>query len=288
LRTLTPRICALLFLAGFAGAPSVRAEPRSDLDSLREEVRTLQRENEALAARVQALSSQVDLLTLRATRQDEPARAGGPDEAAPPRSAAGDAAAVPPDLAVVKMAPPTGGRVARPTAKVPRLAPPVPTQVPIQEPDAARLEAALSRPGRRALSAEADQDLREAQAMTGLLRAHSLEDFTGRYPQHPYADNALVDAAAAYAAAGREDAACALARRVVDEYPASDAQSDALERMAACATRRGATAEAQKLTARLRADFPGTPAAQRAEARLSQAPARDGDSPREPPARSGP
>jgi len=274
----------------------VRAAPRSELESLRDEVRTLQRENAALAARVEALSSQVDLLTLRVTRPGEPARTAAVEETAAARSpddagaaAPGSRSEVPPDLAVVKMTPPTGGRAAvRPTTKVPRVAPPVPTAVQIQEPDAARLEAALSRSGRRALSAEADQDLREAQAMSGLLRAHALEDFTARYPQHPHADNALVDAAAAYAASGREDAACALARRVVDEYPAGDAQSDALERMAECAARRGATAEAQKLVARLRADFPGTPAAQRAEARLSQAPARDGDSPRESPARSGP
>jgi TolA-binding protein len=267
--------------------PSVRSNARSDLDSLREEVRTLQREKEALAAKVQALSSQVDLLTLRVTRQPDAAPAGGAgDDLAPARSSS---SAVPPDLAVVKVTPPGGRAPARALARLPRIAPPVPTAVQIQEPDASRLEATLGRAPRRALAAEADQELREAQAMTGLLRAHSLEDFTAHYPQHPYADNALIEAGNAYEAAGREEAACNLARRVLDEYPAGDAQSDALERLTACAARRGAIDEAQKLVARLRADFPGTPAAQRAEARLSQAPGRDGETtPRNLPARSGP
>jgi TolA-binding protein len=256
---------------------------------MREELRALRLQNEALAAKVQALSNQVDLLTARAARQVEQGRPAADDaDAAPARSAAGAPSTVPPDLAVVKVAPPAG-RGAQPARALPRrAAPAVPTSVQIQEPDLSRLEATLGKPGRRALSAEADQDLREAQAQSGLSRAHALEDFTARYPQHPYADNALVDAGSAYEAAGREDAACALARRVVDEYPAGDARSDALERLAICASRRGADAEAHRLLARLRADFPGTPAALRAEARLSQAPGGDGDTPRELPARSGP
>jgi TolA-binding protein len=268
-------------------ATTSRAEG-SDLDALRDEVRMLRRGNDALAQKVQALQSQVDLLTLRATQQASPPAEA---EAAPTRATAQSGAVVPPDLAVVKVAPPTAGPrpAARPTAKIARVAPPLPTAVTIQEPDLSRLESTLGRPGRRALTAEAEQDLREAQGMTGLERAHALEDFTAHYPQHPHADNALVEAAAAYEAAGRDEAGCALAQRVVDEYPAGDAQSDALERLAGCAARRGATDEANKIVARLRADFPGTPAAQRAEARSSQSPGRDGESPpRDPPARSGP
>lgn len=293
MRPLTPKIWTLLLLsgcAGCAGAPSagagVRSNPRSDLDSLREEVRTLRRENDALSVKVQSLAAQVDLLTYRASRDAGKAGAADPDGA---RGLAEGGAAVPADLTVVRMSPPASGHApARAPARLPRAAPVVPTAVPIQDPDPLRLEAAVGRPSRRALAAEADADLRDAQAMTGLLRAHALEDFTFRYPQHPYADNALIDAAALYEAAGREDAACALAKRAADEYPAGDAQSDALERLASCAARHGAADEAQKLMARLRADFPGTPAAQRAEARLSQATGRDGVSVPRDPARSGP
>jgi hypothetical protein len=177
---------------------------------------------------------------------------------------------------------------ARPASRPPRAAPPVPTAVAIQEPDPAALDS-LGRPGRRPLAAEADQELREARTMAGLARAHALEDFTSRYPQHPAADNALVEASAAYEAAGRDEAACALSRRVIDEYPAGDAQSDALERFAACEARRGAVDAEQRLLARLRADFPGTPAARRAEARLSRDSGRSGETaPRDVPARSSP
>lgn len=278
MRPLAPKICALLLASGCAGAPPARSET----DALREELHALRRDNEALAARVQALSSQVDLLTVRASRSADAGRAPPDAEAAPGRAVS----AVPPDLAVVRVAPPPGRSTARAPARAPRgPPPPISTAVPIQDPDLSRLEATLGRPGRRALSAEAEQDLKDAQAQSGLARAHALEDFTAHYPQHPHADNALIEAAEAYQAAGRDDAACALSRRVVDEYPAGDARSDALERLATCAARRGALDEAQKLVARLRADFPGTPAALRAEARLSQAPGRDAES---VPARSGP
>jgi hypothetical protein len=272
-----------------------------DADRQAEEIRALRQQNEALSARVEALSSRVDLLTARLTRSGN----APPAEAASDASSAADApgglrapgamgAEIPPDLAVVKVAPdplrPANAARApgRSASRLPRPAPPVPTAVAIQEPDPGALEA-LSHPGRRPLAAEADQELREARAMTGLVRAHALEDFTARYPQHPAADNALVEAASAYAAAGREDAACALSRRVIDEYPAGDAQSDALERLAACEARRGAVEAEQRLLARLRSDFPGTPAAQRAEARLSQNSGRTGETaPRDVPARSSP
>jgi TolA-binding protein len=55
-----------------------------------------------------------------------------------------------------------------------------------------------------------------------------------RYPRHPSADNALVEAAREYADSGRADASCDLARRVPQEYPAGDAVSGALEIVARC------------------------------------------------------
>lgn len=269
-------------------------------DSLATEIRSLRRENEALSARVEALSNRVDLLTARVTRPgdrrapetESEGPSSAPDGPRDARSPGATGAEIPPDLAVVKMSPEPARAAARPAGRQAgrpvRPAPPVPTAVSIQEPDLATVDA-LARPGRRPLAAEADQELREARAMSGVLQAHALEDFTSRYPQHPAADNALVEAAAAYQAAGREEAACALARRVMDEYPAGDAQSDAIEQLAACEARRGAVDAEQRLLARLRADFPGTPAARRAEARVSQGSGRSGETaPRDVPARSSP
>jgi hypothetical protein len=288
--------CAALLVVGCAGA----GEVRPSADPLRSEIQALHRENEALAARVDALSSRVDLLTAHATREGEARQAPSPagsvtetSSSARASTAGGPGAAVvPPDLAVVRVEPEqarwaahAGGRGA---GRSPRAAPPVPTAISIQEPDPARLDS-LALPGRRPLAVEAEQELREARAQTGLARAHAMEDFTARYPQHAFADNALIEAAVAYQVAGREDASCDLARRVVGEYPAGDAMSDALERMAACAARRGAADTERRLLARLRSDFPGTPAAQRAEARLTQVSGRSGETmPRDVPARSSP
>lgn len=282
---------ALLLVAGCAGG----AVSREDVDGLRGELRALRQENEELARRVDALSGQVDVLAARARGPaPRPAAAPVPLRAPPeprpvepePSGFVAAAPVVPPDLEVVKLAPPraAGARAAR-TA---RTAPPVPTAVRIAEPEAERLEA-LARPSGRAISVEADRELRAAQRKGGLDRAHALEDFTGRYPRHPAADNALLESAEAYAAAGRDEAACALVRRTADEYPAGDAMSVALERLAACASRRGVAAEERGLLQRLVSDYPGTPAAERAGRRLGQLSARAGDAP--PPAaptRSGP
>ena len=105
-----------------------------------------------------------------------------------------------------------------------------------------------------------------------------------RYPRHPAADNALVESAAAYAAAGREEAACAVAQRAADEYPAGDAMSAALERLAGCEARRGVPDAERRLLERIVSEHPGSPAARRAGARLAQV---SGSAPRAAP-RSGP
>lgn len=207
-------------------------------------------ENERLAAEVDALERRVDFLSAkRAARPAEPARAEAPAPAAP---------VVPPDLAVVKVGPPRAARTP----------PPVPTSVPIAEPDPEKLESLARRSGRE-LSAEADAELAQARRTEGLDRAHALEDFVARYPRHPAADNALVEAAAAYAGGERADAACALATRATADYPAGDAMSDALERLAWCESRRGEQDAERRLLRRLVADYPRSPAAERAGARLA-------------------
>jgi TolA-binding protein len=64
--------------------------------------------------------------------------------------------------------------------------------------------------------------------------------------------------------------------------------SDALERLAWCESRRGATAAERRLLERLVSDYPRTPAADRAGARLATISGRSGDTPPAVPARSGP
>jgi TolA-binding protein len=234
-----------LFLLGCAGAGS--GARGQELEAVRSELRALRAENERLAGDVDALERRMDFLAAKRARPAEPAPA---EVVAAP--------VVPPDLAIVRMAPPRGARTP----------PPLPTSVPIAEPDAERLEGLARRSGRE-LAADADAELARARAAAGLDRAHALEDFVSRYPRHPSADNALVEAAAAYAAADRGDAACTLAGRAPADYPAGDAMSDALERLAWCESRRGQQDAERRLLRQLVADYPRSPAAERAGARLA-------------------
>jgi hypothetical protein len=263
---------ALLLLIGCAGGGDAA---RRDVDVLRAEVRSLRSDNEALSRKLDALSHRVEVISARLAREPAPPSPPATSAAAPAQPGA-TPSVIPPDLAVVKVGPP---------ASRPRTPPPVPTQVAIAEPDPDRIEA-LSRRGRD-IAAEADGELRRARRRAGLDRAHALEEFAARYPRHASADNALVEAAEAYADASAAEAACALARRATEDYPAGDAMSEGLERLAWCESRRGSREGERRLLERLVAEFPRTPAAERAGTRLATISGRTGDTP-DGPARSGP
>ena len=268
MRARAPEACAaLLLLAGCAGAGDAA---RRDTEALRAEVRELRQQNDELSRRVEALSGRVEALSARSARAPAPA---------PPREEGERPPLIPPDLAVVRVAP-------RPAASRARTPPTVPTAVPISAPDAARLDALSG--GARDVSADADAELRHARTRPAEDRARALEAFAARYPRHPSADNALVEAAAAEEESGRADAACALARRVSAEYPAGDALPDALERLARCESRRGARDAERELLERLVAEFPRTPAAERAGLRLATISGRAGAEAPDRPARSSP
>jgi cell division septum initiation protein DivIVA len=273
---------ALLLLLGCAGGGDAA---RRDVDALRDEVRALRQENGDLARRVDALSGRVASMAVRHANEAAPR-----EEAPSPAAIA--APLVPPDLAVVRIEPPPEPRIAETRIieqppRAPRRAPPVPTTVPLAEPDPERLES-IGRGGSREISAEADDELKRARRRTGASRGDALEAFVSRYPRHPSADNALVEASASHAEAGRADAACDLARRAADDYPAGDAMSEALERLAWCESRSGASDAERRLLERLVAEFPRTPAAARAGTRLATISGRNGDTSPNGPARSGP
>jgi TolA-binding protein len=200
--------CAVIALASCAGG----GDPlRRDVENLRAELSSVRQQNEELARRVDRLGSRLDSAA-KLPRAAGPVSA--PAEAAP---------LVPADLAVVRVAPPRAGRAP----------PPVPTAVPIGDPDPAQLDA-LAQGAGHGIAAEAEGELAAARRKTGVDRAHALESFVARYPRHPSADNALVEAARDYAAAGRAEASCELARRVPVDYPAGDAVSAAQELAARC------------------------------------------------------
>ncbi|HEU4381916.1 MAG TPA: tetratricopeptide repeat protein [Anaeromyxobacteraceae bacterium] len=253
-RVTTAVAAAALGALGCAtGAPAWQ----KDVEALRAEMRALQRDNAEVARRLEALTVRLDALA--AARKPAPAPAAAPATAAP-------AALVPPDLAVVKVAPPAQ-RSPRRAHKAP---PPLPTAVPIAEPDPAAVARLSAQRGD--LAAEAKAALEAARRQEGLAGARALEEFTVRYPHHPSADNALLDAARGRDAAGDPETACALANRLTQEYPAGDALPDALALVVECLARQGDAARARPLVERLVKDFPDTPAAKRAQARLAAMP----------------
>jgi TolA-binding protein len=273
LKTLRPAIAlaAILILSGCAGADAVA---RRDLENLRVEVQALRQENSQLARAMERLATRVDAA---ATRTARPA-AELPRAAPPPGPAAdADALVVPEGLSIVKVEPAKASR-----------APPVPVNTALVEPDAARLDA-IARKSGRDLAGDAESELKAARRRDPLARAHALEDFVSRYPRHPLAGSALLEAATAYAEVGKAEAACTLDRRVIDEYPACEQVSEALLQLAGCEGRKGAVEQERRLLSRVVNDFSSSPAARRARERLASIPGRPGADPSpDGPARSGP
>jgi TolA-binding protein len=247
---------ALLLLSGCS---SGEASLRPDVDSLRAEIRTLQRENGDLVRRVEAMGTQLDVLAARSAQgaqsatgesQAAPARVSKvapPATATPPVTAAAASPLVPAHLKVVRLEQPKA-----PVARAQK-SPAIPTTA----------LAALGSGG-KPLAAESQAVLDAARAQAGLPRARALEKFTDTYSGHLRAADALVDAARTRDVAGDPDGSCEDYSRAVAEYPAARAQPDALEGLAACEQRRGRPDEAKRLLARLAKDFPDSPAGKRA------------------------
>jgi TolA-binding protein len=251
-------VAALLLLSGCS---SGEASLRPDVDSLRAEIRTLQRENGDLVRRVEAMGTQLDVLAARSAKV-------APATAASSATAASAAPLVPAHLKVVRLEPPKAAPAEA------QKSPAVPTSTPIQEPSTMALAALGS--GGKTLGAESQAVLDAARAQAGLPRARALEKFTDTYSGHLRAADALVDAARTRDIAGDPDGSCEDYSRAVAEYPAARAQPDALDGLAACEQRRGRPDEAKRLLARLAKDFPDSPAGKRAR---EHAPAVQGAAP---------
>jgi TolA-binding protein len=255
---------AILLLSGCS---SGEASLRPDVDSLRAEIRTLQRENGDLIRRVEAMGTQLDVLAARSA-QPPPATAAPSGTAALSATSGAAAPLVPAHLKVVRLEQPKAAPARA------QKSPAVPTSTPIQEPSTMALAALGS--GGKAPAAESQAALDAARAQAGLPRARALEKFTDTYASHLRAAEALVDAARTRDVAGDPDGSCEDYSRAVAEYPGARAQPDALEGLAACEQRRGRPDEAKRLLVRLSKDFPDSPAGKRAS---EHAPAVQGAAP---------
>jgi TolA-binding protein len=221
-------------------------------------VKQLQDENLKLLERVQALET--DRAVAHAGQQP----LGPLLAAAPSPTPTGSEI---PSLAVVKLKP----RVDR--------APPIDVRTTVQEPDA-ELVAALGRSSAPAADApdatQLDGEFAQAQdaLRTGNLGGgvERMTRFADAHPKDPRADDALYLAALGELGQDEPARAAKLLESVLQRYPAGDVVQQAMLKLAECRMRLKQTAEARALLARLMTNFPGTPAATEAEARLSRMP----------------
>ena len=234
------------------------AASKSEVRTLQASVKQLQDENLKLLERVQALET--DRAVARAGQQ-QPL---GPLLAAAPSVATGSEV---PTLAVVKLKP----RVDR--------APPIDVRTQVQEPDE-ELVAALGRsatpssdaPDATQLDgefAQAQQALRTGNLGGGVER---MTRFADAHPRDPRADDALYLAALGELGQDEPARAAKLLESILQRYPAGDVVQQAMLKLAECRVRLKQTPEARALLARLVTNFPGTPAASEAQARLARLP----------------
>jgi TolA-binding protein len=235
------------------------AASKGEVRTLQASVKQLQDENLRLLERVQALET--DRAVARAGQQQQPL---GPLLAAAPSLTTGSEV---PSLAVVKLKP----RVDR--------APPIDLRTSVQEPDE-ELVAALGRsvtpasdaPDATQLDgefAQAQQALRTGNLGGGVER---MTRFADAHPKDPRADDALYLAALGELGQDEPGRAAKLLESILQRYPAGDVVQQAMLKLAECRMRLKQTAEARALLARLVTNFPGTPAASEAEARLARIP----------------
>jgi tol-pal system protein YbgF len=107
-------------------------------------------------------------------------------------------------------------------------------------------------------------------AALALVTAHkypealdALAAFLVRYPDHPYADNAMYWRGECYFALGDYNRAAEQFDGVLTRFPAGNKAPDALLKLGMCAARTGDTARARDLFSRLARDYPQSAAARR-------------------------
>jgi tol-pal system protein YbgF len=254
-------------------------ETRTQLDQLLASVRALRADNERLEARLEKLEQKAAL---------EKATRGSAQLKAPPAVAASVAApksdrsleALPP-LTVVKLKP-------RKEA-----APNLDTGVAVLEPPEGVVEELRDSGAARAPGADGELDstdlaIADAQfdrALDGLKTGNAkgsvaaMQQFVVEWPRHPRADNALYFAGVGLMSLEDYDGAASSFQRVTAEYPAGDAVVDSMLKLADCRVKLKQPREAKSTWERIVRNYPGTPAASQAQARLSSHTAASAASP---------
>lgn len=280
MRTPIVALAAALAAGGISAcAHGSSAQDRdADLEALRAEVRTLRRDRDRHQQRIEALEAQVEALARknRSGETDAPA-AGLPqppgelvtvrlEPSAPRAQARGSRPATPPareDDSFVFIIDHRDEPVATPSRQVRKAprggvdrAPPLPTDVPIREPESVR-------------DGYAD-GIAALEAGDAVAAARHLERFLETSPRDGRADNAGLALGEALLRQNLPGRALQVWERVIREYPAGDAVPEALLRYGEVCREQGREAAARAAFRRLVDNHPGTRAAARAEAWLAE------------------
>jgi TolA-binding protein len=205
----------------------------------------------AQGAQIAAQQRRIDELEVKIA-----ALAARAPEAAPQKSARDSTSEPRPQLKTVKLSP--RRRRANPVDRAPRL----PAEIELKEPDSnalAQLDVPTVDP---VIQREVEADLAFAGAVRRLNDGDldgaesDLLAFTGRYPRHSSADNALYLAGLVRQNQGDCAAAVALFDRIPREYPAGDAVAEAMLEKGRCLAALQRPVEARALLAKLVQDHP--------------------------------
>lgn len=223
------------------------AQPAADRE-LAAQVRAMSARQTDLERKVDALEARLE--ALRAV----PAKGA----VTPLEPARGVVPLVPKDLATVRLAPP-----ARKTA------PSIPTNVTIQEPDAAKMEHVLAERGARdALDSELQAAMSAISTGDVERGARMLTSFADRHRRDERAPTALYQAAMGLMRYDDPQSAALTFERLADDYPLASEAPEAMVRLAECHVRLKRPERAREVYGRVTDRYPGTASAKAADAGL--------------------
>jgi tol-pal system protein YbgF len=236
--------CTALALSGCA----TTSAPSSELDQLKTELRAMRDDNARLQKRVDRLEAVQAVSTVRA----RPVAAAEPLEPTP-------------SLQVIKLKPKADA------------APKIDTSKRVVEPDPDLLEQVKSRAadaepdGKDDPLAEQQYDAGVAALKIGNLEGgvDKLQRFAAENPRHARADNALFYAAVGLIGLSDYDDAARALQQLIEAYPAGDAVIDAMLKLGEVRLKLNQPKDAKAIYQKIVSNYPGTPAATAAQARLA-------------------
>jgi tol-pal system protein YbgF len=251
--------CALASVGAASLAGCARSAEERQLEAMRDEIDKLQRDRDTEDRKTGLLASEEAEVRAQAS-----GRAAGPDQGAPSDAVTIGVDGVPAADDDVDPEDPTP----RPSIRI--LGSPH-SRGAWRGDDRVEQSVANDGVGSVARPSALDPEAKPAyDAALALVTAHkydaaldALAAFLVRWPDHPYADNAMYWRGECYFARGDFARAAEQFQGVVDRFPAGNKAPDALLKLALCAQRTGDAPRAREIYGRLANDYPQSAAARR-------------------------